>query len=115
MKVHAVNLLIAIAVSILLTYGIVSVDANVLKGAVGLGSFIFLVSTLTMAIGVSFGNPRVGVNVKLVSMIFFAIALCLNLMFAFISFSQTTYIITSGVIFFLYVLVANSIFEARQS
>jgi len=114
MKVHAVNLLIAIAVSALLTYGVISVDANVLKGAIGLGPFIFLASTLSMAIGVSFENPRVSVNVKLVSAIFFVVALCLNLVFAFISFSQTSYIITSGVIFFLYVLVANSIYGAKQ-
>ena len=114
MKVHAVNLLIAISVSALLTYGIVSIDANLLKGAIGLGTFIFLTSTLSMAIGVSFENQRMGVNVKLVSTIFFLVALCLNLVFAFISFSQPSYIITSGIIFLLYVLVANSIFGASQ-
>lgn len=114
MKIHAVNLLIAIAISALLTFGFISIDANILKGAIGLGSFIFFASTLSMVIGVSFGNPRVGVNVKLVSTIFFVVALCLNLAFAYISFTQTSYIITSGVVFFLYVLLANSVYGARQ-
>ncbi len=114
MKIHAVNLLIAIAISALLTYGFVSIDSNLLKGAICLGSFIFLASTLSLAIGVSFENPRVGVNVKLVSAIFFVGSLSLNLVFALISFSQTSYIITSGVVFFIYVLIANSIYGARQ-
>ena len=114
MKVHPVNLLIALAVSALLTYGIISIDSNVLKGAIGLGTFIFLASTLSLAIGTSFKNPRVGVNVKLVSVIFFIVALCLNLVFAFNSFTQTSYIITAAVIFLLYVLVANSIYGTRQ-
>ena len=114
MKAHPVNLLIAIAVSGLLTYGIFSLDSNVLKGAIGVGSFIFLASTLSTAIGLSFANARVGVNAKLVATIFFFVALILNLLFAFNTFSQTSYIITSGVTFLLYVLVANSICGAKQ-
>lgn len=114
MKVHAVNLFIAVVVSALLTYGIVSVEANTLKVLTGLGSFIFFASTLAVAIGVSFENPRVGVNVKLVAMLFFFGSLCFNLLFAFVSFSQTSYIIVSGLLFSFCVLIANSVRKAQQ-
>jgi hypothetical protein len=114
MKVHIVNLLIAIVVSALLTYGVLSVDSNSLKGATGFGSFISFAITLALAIGVSFENPRVGVNVKLVSTIFFVVSLCINLLFAFVAFSQTSYVIAVGLMFSLFVLIANSIYGARQ-
>jgi hypothetical protein len=114
MRIHAINFLIAAVVSALLTYGIVSIDSNSMKGLIGIGSFIFLASTLAIAIGVSFENARTEVNVKIVAGIFFAAAFFLNLAFAFIPFSQTSYIITYGIIFLLYVLIANGIYAAKQ-
>lgn len=114
MNVITVNLMIAIAATGLLTFGVVSIDANIFKTATGLGSFIFFLCTLSMAIGVSFKNPRVGVNVRLVSIIFFCVSLCLNLLFAFVAFSLTSYVIASGMMFLLYILITNSIYRARQ-
>ena len=114
MRIHAVNLLVAVVVSALLTYGISSLDSNSMKGVIGIGSFTFLVVTLVMSIGVIFENSRTGVNLKIVSIIFFVGSLFLNLIFAFIPFSQTSYIITCGIIFLMYVLIANGIYGAKQ-
>lgn len=114
MRIHPVNFLAAIVISALITYGTVSLDSNTLKGVIGIGCFLFLAATLSMTMGVSFENGRVGANVKVVSVLFFIVALILNLVFGFFVFSQTSYIITSGIFFLLYVVIANGIFGARQ-
>jgi hypothetical protein len=114
MKIHATNFLIAVAVCALLTYGIMNIDANAMKATTGVGAFISLASTLALAIGVSFDNGRVGTNMRVVAMVFFVGALLLNALFAFVGLSQTSYIITSGIFFLVYVLVANALFAAKH-
>jgi hypothetical protein len=114
MKIHPVNLLVAVVISALLTYGFVSFDSNTMKVVIGIGSFITLAATLSIAMGVTFENVRGGVNIKIVSFVFFFGALILNLIFALTSFSQTSYIITSGITFLLYVVVANAIYGTKQ-
>ena len=113
MKVHPVNLLAAFVISALLTYGISLMDSNVIKVAMSIGSFIFFVSTLGFAMGITFISVRTGVNVKVVAMVFFIIALILNLVWAFFAFSQATYVITVGIVFLLYVVFANAIYRAQ--
>lgn len=114
MRIHPVNLFVAIIVGALLTYGISSLDSNTMKGVIGIGSFAFLAVTLSFAIGITFENARTGVNLKIISVLFFVGSLFCNLVFAFIPFSQASYIISSGILFLIYVLVANGIYGARQ-
>lgn len=114
MKVHPVNLLAAVVISALLTFGVTSLDSNTMKATIAIGSFVFLATTLSLGLGFTFANARAGLNVKVVSFVFFIGAVVLNLIFGFASFSQTSYIITSGVFFLLYVVVTNGLFGARQ-
>lgn len=114
MKIHPVNFLAAIIICALLTYGISMLDTNPIKFTMGIGSFIFFACTLAVAMGITFNSSRVGVNIKVVAIVFFIISLALNLIFGFFSFSQATYIISSGILFLLYVVVANGIFRAPQ-
>lgn len=113
MKIHAVKMLIAAAVCALLTYGLMSIDANSIKGTLGIGAFISMASTLALAIGVSFDRARTGANVRVVAVLFFIGALCLNTFFAFSGLSQISYIITCGIFFLLFVLIATALFEAK--
>ena len=113
MKVHPVNLLAAFVISALITYGIFIVDSNAIKVAMGIGSFVFFASTLGVSIGITFTSARTGVNVKIVAMIFFIISLVLNLLWAYFTFSQASYVITVGIAFLLYVVVANAIYRAQ--
>lgn len=83
MRIHAVRMLIAAAVCALLTYGLMSIDANSIKGMLGIGAFVSLASTLALAIGVSFDSARTGANVRVVAVLFFVGALLLNTFFAF--------------------------------
>ncbi|MRW91489.1 hypothetical protein GJ699_15965 [Duganella sp. FT80W] len=114
MRIHAVNLLIALLIAGLLTFGLVSIDSNAMKGTIGVGAFAFLASTLALAIGVSFEGGRVGVNVRMLSLLFFAGDLVLNLIFAYAAFAQSTYVVCCGILFLLYVLLAQALYTARQ-
>ena len=115
MSFHAVNLLIAVLVSALLSWGISTLDANPLNGAIGIGSFVFFASSLACAVGLDYEDQRTGVSVKLVGWTAFIAALLLNLFFAITGYSATGYIITCGIAYLLFILVANATFSAAQS
>ncbi|TFW28523.1 hypothetical protein [Massilia horti] len=114
MRVHALNLLIALLVSGLITFGLVSADANTIKGTMAVGSFLFLGCTLGTALGCQVEQPRTAVNLKVLSGTFFVVGLAIQLVFSFGMFSQTSYVITDGVVFLTFILTANAVFGAKQ-
>lgn len=114
MKINFVQTIIAIAVSLLISYGLYSFHDSENKILLSVGSFAFLTITLILTIGVSFERPRTTTNVRVVSGIFFAIALISNLVFTFLKFSIPSYIITNGILLLVFVLIAYSINKAKQ-
>lgn len=113
MKVHPVNCLLAVIISALLTYGVATIGNEAIYGALILGAFISLATTLGGAIGIGFYDSRKGVNIRLVSILFFLMSLILNICFAYLATSLVWYIIVSGIAFCLYILIANSIYGAK--
>jgi hypothetical protein len=114
MKINLVQTVIAIALSLLIAFGLYSFHSSENKILLSAGSFIFLAVTLIITIGASFELPRTTTNVKVVSGIFFAIALIGNLIFTFISFSVPGYVITNGILLLVFILIAYSINRAKQ-
>jgi len=114
MKTNDVFFVIAVAISGLLTFGLWSIEGNTLKNLMTVGAFIFMSSTLGLLLGVSFSSARTGVNIRVVSGLFFIIGIVINLVFAFGTFSQTSYVITNGVAFLIFILIARSIYMADQ-
>ena len=114
MKVNFVQTIIAIAVSLLIAYGLYSFHDSENKILLSSGSFVFLMVTLIFAIGTSFELPRTTTNVRVVSGIFFAIALISNLIFTFINFSIPSYVIINGILLLVFILIAYSINKAKQ-
>jgi len=114
MKINLVQTVIAIALSLLIAFGLYSFHSSENKILLSAGSFIFLAVTLIITIGASFELPRTTTNVKVVSGIFFAIALISNLIFTFISFSVPSYVITNGILLLVFILIAYSINRAKQ-
>jgi hypothetical protein len=114
MKINFIQTVIAIAVSLLIAYGLYSFHISENKILVSGGSFVFLSVTLIFAIGTSFELPRTKINARVVSGIFFAIALISNLIFTFSNFSVPSYIIGNGIAFLLYILIIYSIIKAKQ-
>lgn len=114
MKLNVVQTIIAIAISGLISYGLYSFHDSENKIVLSLGSFVFLATTLVIAIGVNFEQPRTTTNIRVVSGIFFTIALISNLLFSFFTFSTPSYIITNGILLLIFVLTAYSINKANQ-
>lgn len=114
MRIHVVHFLLALTICALLTYGIVSIDANAMKSATGPGSFILFGSTLGLGNGVQLKNERLDAKLGIVAMLFFVAALLLNLLFALIAFSQAAYIGSCAIVLFSYGLAIRSIFSAHR-
>jgi hypothetical protein len=114
MKVNFVQTIIAIAVSLLIAYGFFSFHESENKLLLSGGSFLFLAVTLVMTIGVSYELSRTTTNIRVVSGIFFAIALISNLIFTFLNFSVPSYVITNGILLLVFILIAYSINRAKQ-
>ena len=114
MKINFVQTIIAIAVSLLIAYGFYSFHSSENKILLSAGSFMFIATTLVLSIGTSFQLPRTTANIRLVSGIFFAVALISNLIFTFIAFSVPSYVITNGILLLVFILIAYSINGAKQ-
>ena len=114
MKINFVQTFIAIAVSLLISYGLYSFHIGTNKMLFSAGSFVFLAITLIVTIGVTFELPRTSMNIKMVASIFFVIALISNLVFTFSAFAVPSYIITNGILLLFFILIAYSINNAKQ-
>ena len=114
MKLNFVQTIIAIAVSLLIAYGLYSFHESENKILLSLGSFVFLAITLVITIGVNFEQSRTTTNVRVVSGIFFVIALASNLIFSFFKLSTPSYVITNGILLLIFILLTYSINKAKQ-
>jgi hypothetical protein len=114
MKINFVTTIIALAISLLITYGFYSLHGSVNNMVLCGGSFVFLAATLILTIGTSFELPRTTTNIRVVSGIFFVIALLSNLIFTFINFSTPSYTIINGILLLVFVLIVYSINRAKQ-
>lgn len=114
MKINFVQTVIAIAVSALITYGFYSFHSGENQILLSIGSFVFLSVTLVLSIGVNFEQSRTTKNIRVVSGIFFIVALISNLIFNFLKFSEPSYIIINGILILVYVLISYSINRANQ-
>ena len=114
MKINFVQTIIAIAGCLLIAYGLYGFHESENKILLSAGSFVFLAATLVMTIGTSFEFPRTTTNIRVVSGIFFIVALISNLIFTFIAFSVPSYVITNGILLLVFILIVYSINKAKQ-
>jgi hypothetical protein len=114
MKINFVPTIISIAVSLLISYGFYSYHSGGNKILLSVGGFVFLASTLTLAIGTNFELSRTTTNVRVVSGIFFAICLFSNIIFTFIAFAVPAYVITNGILMLAFILITFLINKAKQ-
>jgi len=114
MKINFVQTIISVAVSLLIAYGLYSFHDSENKILLSVGSFIFFATTLTLTMGTNFTLPRTTANIRVVSGIFFVIALVSNLIFTFINFFVPSYIIVNGILLLVFISVVYSIYRAKQ-
>ena len=114
MKINFIQTIIAIAMSLLIAYGLYSFHIFENKLLLSAGSFVLLSATLILTLGTSFELPRTTTNVRVVSGIFFIVALISNLIFTFIDFSIPSYIIINGIALLVFISIAYSIIKSKQ-
>ena len=104
MKIHWILILISLGIAVLVGYGFYAGTSNLFL-TFGGGGVLFL--TLFGFFAVSFG--RGSANLKVLSAIFFVISLIEHLIFAFAGFKQAAYIIITGILFLLYLMIFYAI------
>lgn len=116
MKLNLVNSLIAAAISALVAYGCYAIcDYKEVQLLITIASFVqFLVLSIG-TFAVSLSESRSTVMFRILSGVFFGIALISNLTFAFFDFNVPTYIILNGIVLLIYLLSATGIGRAKQA
>ncbi len=114
MRIDVIQAIICFAVSFLIAFGFYIVNNNQSKLLISVGSFVFITTTLIVLIAVRFAQPRTTSNIKVVSGIFFIVALISNIIFSLVKCLSIWYIITNGIIFLFFLLIIYSIKLAKQ-
>jgi len=107
--INPVNTLLAVATAALITYGLYHVCGEDLKIPIIVGSMTLLCSTLLPMICASFNRPRMGTNQRVVSGIFFVVAIGIGLSFSIANWSLVAYIIVNGLLLIVYTITSMSI------
>jgi hypothetical protein len=113
MKFNLITTIIAIAICLLIAYGFYAFFDGEQKLLLSVGSFLFLTLTLITVIGIKFDQSRTTVNVRVVSGIFFIIALISNFIFLFCQFSNPVYILTNGILLLVFIFIVYSISKTK--
>lgn len=113
MTIKPVNSLVAVLLALLLAYALWSMAGDT-RNYLAVGAFVFFVGTLMPLIGGGYEYPRSAVNLRIVSAVFFVLGLAINALAALLNLSPTAYIIGSALIFLIYVLIANGIYNTKQ-
>ncbi len=84
-------------------------SSNKIKEVIAIVSFIEISFSLTSIAGIEFKSQRSTINARVISSIFFVLLLACSIIFSFFQTSEAMYIITSGLIFITYLLLALKI------
>jgi hypothetical protein len=114
MKVNTSFILISVAMSALLAYGLYAYAPEENKELLTIGGFISFLTTLAFTLGVQFEYPRTTTNIRALSSVFFLFTLIGNVVFARMTFSPPSYIITTGIILCIYLIIFMGIKRAAQ-
>jgi hypothetical protein len=113
MKIDTVYFMIAVAIGLMLSYGLWSM-AGELATFIAIGSVVYLCITLGMALGVRHENPRARTNLSIASILFFIIGLAINVGFCFAGNIPVIYLMVSAISFLIYLAAVNFIHNAKQ-
>ena len=107
MVVNRLNLVIAVTISALLAFAFWSYSGQ-LGMYIAVGSSIFIFGTLAPVFAISTGEARNDVNLRTLAICFFVIGLATNAGFCLVATGDVAYIVTSSVLFLLYLSLART-------
>ena len=70
---------------------------------------------LFLGIGCDYPDSRMGVNIKMLSMLFMAVAIVLNVVLSFFEFCTAAYCIPCGLLLLVYLLAFNGLYKAANA
>jgi len=115
MKVNSVYLIIALAISALISFGFYSFYEGVNKTILVAGNMIFLSLTIIPSLAIEIKDrARTTTLIKIVSGIMFFCGLLANLFFSFTAIRKDWYIIIIGLILMIYCLIVYSLLRSKQ-
>lgn len=113
-QVKFFQLIVAIALSALISFGFYSMDIESNKLLITIGGFVFFAITLGCTIGIRFETAGVSTNVRVLSSIFFVIVLVSHFVFSVFSSSVPLYVIVNGIVILVYALIVNGLTKAAS-
>jgi hypothetical protein len=114
MKINTIKLILVIAISLLIAYGLYSFHHADKKELLATGSFILLSITGFFAVALKLKLPRTTALIRTVASVFFGLVLISAIIFCSIQFSIPVYIITNGLLFLVFLLTIYSLNIAKQ-
>ena len=114
MKVDPIKLIISLALSAIIAYGLYHFNRGDFSLVLTIGSFIFLGILSGTISGVGLTNRRASTNVKVLAGVFYPLALVVNIIFMFVNFTVPIYVIVNGLFLLIFISLAYSIGKAKQ-
>ncbi len=116
MKIDIVRSVIAVIIAALIGWGLSLIpDASPYSLYTGLGGGLACALMLFLGIGCDYPDSRMGVNIKMLSMLFMAVAIVLNVVLSFFEFSTAAYCIPCGLLLVVYLLAFNGLYKAANA
>jgi len=109
MKINWILVIVSLGIAALSGYGFYAGTSNLFL-TIGSGLFFFI--TLSGIFGVSFG--RGSANLKVLSAVFFIVSLIEHLLFGFIGFRTAPYIIITGILFLIYIMIFYAVAKSLK-
>lgn len=99
MKVNVILSIIAVLIAVLLGYWAYSIAADDVNALIcGIGSGICFIVTLLPALGIQYSSKQLGVNIKVLSWLFFLTFVVSHFCFASFGVKMPSYIIVNGIL-----------------
>ena len=109
MKINVFKTCLAVLAAALISYALSLCECFQDNLLFPIGVFILLSIILLLALAVGFTWLRTMANVKILSWVFFALVLVLNVIYAHTGVAVSTFIISNGLIMLFYALIDYSI------
>lgn len=115
MKLKTIPSILALALGILLGFGVYTVAGSDRNAALGfVGSAVSFFVALLFTIGISYDDGRLGVSIQVLGALALVVMLISHFAFAIFGISQNAYIIVNGIILLLFLAIFYGVYKARQ-
>ncbi|MDR1893146.1 MAG: hypothetical protein LBQ61_00435 [Spirochaetales bacterium] len=116
MKINKILLLIALGIAALAGYGFFAANGDeAYRLVITFGSGISLFVCLAGLIAVTTPGRGSSANIKVLSAVFFILLLVENLIFTFVPFRIAPYVIVTGILLLVYVLIGYAVGKALEN